>query len=77
MLIHCLERIKELRKLVYDNVEKLKADDQLQSKIRKGIDKYFEKDDQEMIGLVQRLEEIDREIFGNKKQRRRYRAKAF
>ncbi|HHU43363.1 MAG: hypothetical protein QM214_04290 [Bacillota bacterium] len=66
VLIHCLERIKELRKLVYDNVEKLKADDQLQSKIRKGIDKYFEKDDQEMIGLVQRLEEIDREILATK-----------
>ncbi|MDD4316672.1 MAG: hypothetical protein PHC84_05890, partial [Clostridia bacterium] len=62
VLVHCLERISELRKVLYKRVDELSNDGDFQSRVYNQVDKYYSKEQQELLALSQRKTELNEEL---------------
>ncbi|HHT82924.1 MAG: hypothetical protein ACOYEC_02045 [Christensenellales bacterium] len=61
-LIHCLERLNELRKILYDKVSAVFSNEEYQDKIKKQLDAYFNKEAEELELLKNRKLIIKEEL---------------
>lgn len=62
ILIHCIERLVELRKTLYKRIEALGGDEAFQKTIRSKVDSYYEKDEADLDVLNGRNKEIEEEL---------------
>ena len=61
VIVHCLERNKELRKILYDKIHNFKEGSDFEKEVQEGVDNYFEGEDKELILISKRKKEIDEE----------------
>lgn len=62
VLVHCLERINELRKVLYKRAQELSTDGDFQTKVYNQINKYYSKEEAELAALNRRKAELQEEI---------------
>lgn len=62
VLVHCLERINEFRKVLYKRTQELSTDGDFQNKVYNQIDKYYAKEESELAELNRRKAELHEEV---------------
>ncbi len=62
VLVHCLERINQLRKVLYKRAEELSIDGEFQTKVYNQVEKYYAKEAAELAVLDKRKAELQEEI---------------
>lgn len=62
VLVHCLERLKELRKVLYNRIDLLSGEGDYQQTIKEKINSYYKKEDEELAILKEKKASIDTEL---------------
>lgn len=62
VLVHCLERIEQLRKVLYNRIGELTANEEFGNKVSAQMNKYYAKEGAELAALNKRRTELQEEI---------------
>lgn len=63
ILIHCLERVKELRQILYTRVEGLNSDEKYCTSIKNKINNIYKQNDEEVVMLKKKKQDIVNELI--------------